>query len=140
MQELVQQQRDDVRAGDQWQAEYWAGIDRGEILIQRCDAGHHQFPGGPKCARCGAAVQWVPASGWGRVWSWAVFHHGYLEGFEPPYTVIVVELAEGVRIYALPDSESWHPSIGVSVRLEVGEHRGRRVSVARLADPEGDSK
>lgn len=137
--ELGQEQRDDVRAGDQWQAEYWVAIERGEIVIQRCDAGHYQFPGGPKCARCRNPVDWVRASGSGRVWSWAVFHHHYLEGFDPPYTVMIIELEEGVRMFAAPhQDERWSPWIGARVRLEVGEHCGRHVTVVRLAEGQGD--
>lgn len=136
--DLVQQMTSDGRAGDRWQEAYWEGIERGEIMIQRCESAHPQFPGGPNCASCGAAVAWTKVSGRGWVWSWVVFHHRYLDAFDPPYTAMIVELEEGVKTFAAPDpDQEIEPWIGAPVELKVGTHRGRRVSIARVTEDEG---
>lgn len=124
-----------VRFGDLWQEGFWAAVDRGEVVVQRCSNGHHQFPGGPRCVRCGTETVWVPVSGDAAVWSWAVFHHEYFPEFATalPYTVMIVTLDEGPRVYAgLHPEETVRPEIGMRVRLEVTESVFRPVPLARL--------
>jgi uncharacterized protein len=124
-----------VRFGDQWQDGFWDAVDRGEIAVQRCANGHHQFPGGPSCARCGEAVRWEAVGGEGEVWSWAVFHHNYFAEFatQLPYAVLIVALDEGPRIYAgVHPIEQATPRIGVRVRLEVADYPFRPVPLARF--------
>lgn len=122
--------------GDLWQAGYWDAVEAGCVAAQRCSSGHWQFPGGPDCGRCGAPVEWLRVSGRGTVWSWAVFHHRYLESFlDLPYAVLIVDLDEGVRTYAAPDPRNVRePQIGARVQLTVGEYGGRRVPLAELLD------
>jgi uncharacterized OB-fold protein len=45
---------------------------------------------------------WRPASGLGTVHSWTVCHHPFHIGFksDSPYTLLTVDLAEGVRAMA----------------------------------------
>jgi uncharacterized OB-fold protein len=47
-----------------------------------------------------AAFTWTPVSGRGTVFSYVVYHRVYHPGFagEVPYTVALVELAEGPRM------------------------------------------
>ncbi len=41
-------------------------------------------------------------AGTARLWSWTTFHREYFAGYPltPPYTVLMVELTEGVRMLA----------------------------------------
>lgn len=80
-------------------AYFWDGVAAGELRIQRCSrCATLRHPSGPGCALCGS-LDWdyVVASGQGRVHSYAVVHHPLLPPFESPYTVLVVDLQEGVR-------------------------------------------
>jgi hypothetical protein len=45
-------------------------------------------------------VEWIQASGKGKVHSWTVSHHPFHPGFkeEVPYLLVTVELEEGVRM------------------------------------------
>ncbi|GAB2733519.1 bifunctional MaoC family dehydratase N-terminal/OB-fold nucleic acid binding domain-containing protein [Streptomyces bullii] len=81
-------------------AGFWEGVDRHELLIQRCTGcGSLRFPWLPGCSACGCP-EWdtVEASGEGRVFSYVVVHHPPFPAFAPPYSVALIELAEGVRI------------------------------------------
>jgi uncharacterized OB-fold protein len=125
------------RPGDPWQRPFWEAVERDQLVVQRCERGHHQLPGGPACGRCGAAVAWVPASGRGTVWSWAVFHQRYFRELEEaiPYSVLVVDLDEGARmICALHPDETGTPRIGGRVRLAVADFPLGRVPLARLEE------
>lgn len=52
------------------------------------------------CDKCYSdAFDWVAASGRGQIHSWTVSHHPYHPAFvtEVPYTLVMVDLAEGPR-------------------------------------------
>jgi uncharacterized OB-fold protein len=126
------------RPGDRWQVPFWEAVDRDELVVQRCENGHHQLPGAPDCGRCGAAVTWVRASGGGTVWSRCVFHQRYFDELADalPYTVLVVDLDEGARMFcALHPDERASPATGDRVRLEVADFPTGRVPLARLEAP-----
>jgi uncharacterized OB-fold protein len=79
---------------------FYEGLERRELLIQRCDGcGVLRAPPGPACPHC-AATAWtaIPAAGRGVLFSYTVHHHPPLPGFETPHPVGLVELAEGVRV------------------------------------------
>jgi uncharacterized OB-fold protein len=82
---------------------WWEAVKRHELLIQSCeDCGHLTFPPAPSCPSCRrTALRWIPASGFGKIWSWTVFHKVYFPGFksEIPYAVAIVELDEGPRMW-----------------------------------------
>ncbi|MCZ4123488.1 OB-fold domain-containing protein [Streptomyces sp. H39-S7] len=81
-------------------AAYWEGLERHELLIQRCSGcGTLRLPWLPGCNACGSP-DWdtVPAAGGGTVFSYVVMHHPPFPAFDPPYAVALVELAEGVRV------------------------------------------
>lgn len=122
------------RPGDRWQEAYWDAIESGDIVIQRCAAGHYQFPGGPDCGRCGSATKWVPIEGTAKVWSSVAFHHRYLDAFIDllPYAVLLVQLKEGPRIYAgLHPAETSEPPVGATVQLEIVDYPLGPVPIAR---------
>jgi uncharacterized OB-fold protein len=79
---------------------FWDGIQRGQLLIQRCTGcGELRHPPGPMCPAC-HSLEWdaVPASGRGSVYSYVVFHHPAIPPFDYPNPIALVELEEGVRI------------------------------------------
>jgi len=79
-------------------AEFWAGCERGELLVQACGScGKWRMPPRPMCPACRSVeVGWVPTSGRGRVWSFIVPHPPLLPAYTDlaPYNAIVVELDE----------------------------------------------
>jgi len=78
---------------------FWDGTRAGELRLQRCDAcAKAYFPPRPFCPQCGSrAVSVFAASGEATLHSY-VIHHRPMPGFEPPYSIAVVELAEGPRM------------------------------------------
>jgi uncharacterized OB-fold protein len=75
---------------------------RHELTVQQC-AGCKtlRFPARGICSRCLSRESvWVPVSGRGTVFSFAVMHQAVHPGFaaEVPYAVVVVELEEGPRL------------------------------------------
>lgn len=79
---------------------YWDAIRSHRLLIQHCTAcGTLRLPWHPGCAACGSP-EWDTreASGEGTVHSYVVMHHPPFPAFDPPYAVVLVELAEGVRL------------------------------------------
>lgn len=75
---------------------FWTGGRRGELLIARCKSCRHFFhPPGPACWRCRSTdVAPEAVSGHATVAAFTVNHQPWLPGFEPPYVVAMVELAE----------------------------------------------
>ena len=86
---------DDTRA-------YWTGLARGALLLQHCaDCGYVQFYQRAMCGRClSAKVEHRPASGRGIIYSFSTVHRAPSAEFKEdvPYTVVLVELAEGPRM------------------------------------------
>jgi uncharacterized OB-fold protein/acyl dehydratase len=79
---------------------FWDGANCGELLIQRCTScGTLRHPPRPGCANCGS-LDWdtIQSSGRGEVYSYVIYHHPPLPGFETPFAVGLIGLEEGVRI------------------------------------------
>jgi uncharacterized OB-fold protein len=80
-------------------AHFWEGTRQGELRLQRCDAClYAYFPPRPFCPRCAhRRVTVIRASGRATLYSY-VIHHRPVPGFEPPYSIAVVELEEHPRM------------------------------------------
>lgn len=81
--------------------EFYAFLALGELRFQRCGAcGVWRHPPRARCRSCGSAeVRWEPSSGRGRVFSWSTVHQAIHPAFtDVPYSVVVVEMDEGVRM------------------------------------------
>ena len=82
-------------------AEFWAGLRRRELRIQRCRSCERcYFYPRPFCPRCWSAdVRWETASGRAALESYVVCYRP-APGFEGcvPYVIAVVTLAEGPRL------------------------------------------
>ena len=83
---------------------HWDGARAGRLMIQACsDCSALRYPFSKLCPHCHSTKsEWRQASGKGTVWSWCVFHRVYFKGFENemPYSVVLVELDEGVKMYS----------------------------------------
>jgi uncharacterized OB-fold protein len=81
---------------------FWDAARDEQLVIQRCaDCGKHQFYPRPFCLGCDSTeVTWVPASGFGTVYSTTRVHLDAdpALGLPNPYDVAIVELAEGPRM------------------------------------------
>ena len=87
---------------DETSAPFWSGTARGELLVQACGAcGAWRMPPRPMCPRCRSiAVDWVPTSGTGTIWSFIVPHPPLLPAYAElaPYNAIVVALDDDPTI------------------------------------------
>lgn len=90
---------------DEDSVEFWEAAKRHVLMIQRCEnCGTYYFPAS-YCNKCNIGfttpwatnMQWVNASGKGRVLSFTVIHHPYVPTFKDdiPYNVAIIELEEG---------------------------------------------
>ena len=81
---------------DAW---FWEGARQGRLLLRECGScGRLQHPPTPLCPACGSASWTVrEAGGGGTVYAWLLSHHP-TEPDAVPRIVVLVELAEGVRL------------------------------------------
>ncbi|MCV7343240.1 Zn-ribbon domain-containing OB-fold protein [Mycolicibacterium rhodesiae] len=101
---------------------FWTGGRDGNLLISRCHAcGHFFHPPGPACWRCRSTdVAPEKVSGRATVAAFSVDRQPWIPGFEPPYIVAIVEIAEdsGVRLITnVVDVEPADMSIGLEVEV-----------------------
>jgi uncharacterized OB-fold protein len=81
-------------------APFWTGGERGELMISRCRSCMQFFhPPAPVCWRCRSTdVAPEPVSGRATVAAYTVNHQPWIPGFEPPYIIAIVELAEAADV------------------------------------------
>lgn len=109
-------------APDAVSQEFWDGLARGELRLQRCnDCGTAQYYPRVLCATCGGDVDWFTASGLGVVHTYSIVRTNGVEPYKSlvPYVYAIVELEEGPRMLTnviRVDPESVH--IGFEVQLE----------------------
>ncbi len=91
-----------VPTPDEASRPFFAGARQHCLMIQQCSTcGAVMWPVKSRCNNCLAAtVTWVPASGKGTLYSFALMHQVYHPGFasEVPYNIVEVDLEEGLRI------------------------------------------
>ena len=104
---------------------YWAGLQAGHLLIQRCRAcdQHRHYPR-PMCPACHSfELDWMPVNGLGTVHSWTVVYQSALPGLadQLPFTLVTIDLPEGVRLLArMPGDEGAGLQAGVAMQATVG--------------------
>lgn len=85
-----------------WSKPFWEGCKRHELLIQKCqDCQKVVFYPKMFCPHClSSNIEWIKASGKGKVYSYMVVYSYQPTEFEGdlPYVVAVIELEEGVRM------------------------------------------
>jgi hypothetical protein len=103
-------------------APFWTALKEGRLVGQFCTSCKSaRFPVGPICPYCGSDdFNWRELSGEGTVFSWVCYHRSYMPEFADlmPYVVVLVELAEGIRLFGRYIS-SGSPSIGAPVRVAI---------------------
>lgn len=120
-------------------APYWAAARRGVVALQRCShCGHVWHPPLPVCPLDGSAdVEWVEASGHGRLHSYTSVRHAAHPAVADalPYLVALVDLAEGPRLVCtLLDAAEDDLSMDLPVRVSAGPTPGGlELPVARPA-------
>jgi uncharacterized OB-fold protein len=100
---------------------FFDALSRGSLLVQRCQACAAMHLGQRRCSRCGGAdLEWVPASGLGMLYSFAIVHAQYNPAFADvlPYNIAIVELDEGPQIYANV-IEAPREELKIGMRLQV---------------------
>lgn len=85
-----------------WSKPFWDSCKRHELLIQKCkDCKNPIFYPKLFCPHClSDNLEWVKASGRGKVYSYTVVHSYQPTEFaeDVPYVVAVIDLDEGVRM------------------------------------------
>jgi len=81
---------------------FWQAAKQGKLMIQRCrECGEHIFYPRNICTRCmSSTLDWVQASGKGKVHTFTVIHYPPFPSFQNdvPYALAVIELDEGPRM------------------------------------------
>ena len=114
---------------------YWEAAARGELLLQRC-RGCGKVRHYPRllCDQCYSdAAEWIACSGKGTIHSWTIAHHAFHAAFaaELPYTLITIDLDEGVRALG-----RWRGDAALSIGLKVqGRFEPREGGVDLVFEP-----
>lgn len=108
---------------------FWDAAAQRQLVVQQCAAcGRWIWQPQPLCPACGALdPPWGPVSGGGSVVSWTVVHPPVLPAWadDTPFTVLLVELAQGVRMVGrLVEAEPVALAIGLPVALRWREEAG----------------
>jgi len=80
---------------------FWEGARAGRLMLQReRAAGVVHWPPKPMYWKGGGRLEWFPASGRGRIYSWVVGHEPFLPAFRHllPLIMVLVEVEEGPRL------------------------------------------
>lgn len=118
---------------------FWDACNRGVFLIQRCrDCHKTQYHYRAICCHCwSSAVEDLPAKGSGTIWTYSVVmkNRSPVVAFEPPYIVALVELDEGVRVFAnIVNCDPNRMTIGMPVQLTFAEaESGQKIPLFRPA-------
>jgi uncharacterized protein len=94
---------------DPQNAPFWAGTQRNELRMQKClVCGYVRWPPGPLCPECQSPdSDWTPVEPRGTLYSYATYHRAFDSAFAAviPYTVALIELSSGPRMYGMLVSE-----------------------------------
>jgi uncharacterized OB-fold protein len=99
---------------------FWTGGRDGKLLIHQCHSCGRSFhPGAPVCFRCRSVdVAPEPVSGRGKVAAFTINRQPWIPGFEPPYVVAMIELAEASDVRVVSNVVGIDPA-SVQIGLEV---------------------
>lgn len=107
------------------------GAEAGELRIQKCrNCAYVFFPPRPFCPSCGSRnVEAFAASGRATLYSYIISHLP-APGFEPPFSIAVVELEEGPRLMTnIVDCEQTPEALQLDMTLEVTFRRRCEVAM-----------
>ena len=81
---------------------FWEGCRHQTLKFQKCrDCGHVRWPPADFCPACLSNIyDYLVSKGWGRIYTFAVYHQAFHPAFadDLPYTVAIVALDEGPRL------------------------------------------
>ncbi len=84
-------------------APFWAATAEQKLVVQTCaECGYLRWPPGPLCPQCQTdGGEWTEVRQVGLLWSIATYHRALDPAFadEVPYSVALVELEDGPRMY-----------------------------------------
>jgi len=119
-----EQQPKPLPAVDDLTQPFWEATARHQLVIQRCqECTYFNHPPRAVCDACQSQqLAYVPVSGRGRIYSYAVMHQPNIAGFEQdiPYLNLLVELVEQPRLFMvsyLPMSAKATVQIGAAVAV-----------------------
>lgn len=88
-------------------AAHWEGARTGELRVLHCNSCQHEwYPPAKHCPNClSDDILWKSVARSGRVTGWCQFHRVYFPDLNLPipYTVLSIELDNGVQLYANPE-------------------------------------
>ena len=109
---------------DDTSAEYWAAAAQHVLTVARCGrCAMLTLPPDVVCTACGStdpAYEFIVVTGNGVVRSWTVIRQSFLPGFDVPFILVDVELAEqaDLRVIGrLVDGVDAEPALGAPVRV-----------------------
>lgn len=123
--------------GSRVDAPYWAGLARGELLIQRCaGCGRWIWPAEWRCGECGSYdFEWPQVPAVGDVYTWTRTHYPFVPDYPVPSVHVLVALpgAGGRRLLGLLIGSDDGLRIGARVEgfLEQPSSRTRDLPVMR---------
>ena len=81
---------------------FWDGVQKKQLSFQKCkECGTLAHPPRPMCPKCHSfEKEWVASQGKGKVYSWVTYREPNHGAFKTPYSVVLVEMDEGVRVVA----------------------------------------
>ena len=104
---------------------FWEAAKQHRLLLPRCrDCRHTWLPPYLSCPKCVSAnIEWVEASGRGKVWGSIEMRQAYLSSFEKdlPYNVALIRLEEGPMLFSNVAGVRWEelrPDADVEVFFE----------------------
>ncbi len=87
---------------DETSAPYWAASAEHVLTLPRCSkCREFTLPPDITCPNCHTLepdFTWEPVSGRGKVRTWTVVRHSFLQGFELPFVLVDVQLDEQPRV------------------------------------------
>jgi uncharacterized OB-fold protein len=81
---------------------FWDATREGRLIVQRCSTcSTYVWTPQMACREClTETLEWAPVSGKGKIYTFVVMHHAAIPAFKEPYTLAVIELDEGPRMFA----------------------------------------
>ena len=99
---------------------FWEGVQENKLVFEKCKScGVWIHPPRPMCPKCHSIEkEWAPSTGKGTVYSFVTYRESPHPAFKAPYSVVLVEMEEGVRLVSnMVDIEPEEISIGMPVEL-----------------------
>ena len=102
---------------------FWDGLRQRRLMLPSCRSCGPFFYPRRLCPSChGRDIEWIEASGKGRLYSFSIVHQAMLPAFKvaTPYVLALVELAEGPRLMSnLVEVQSDPERIRIGMPVEV---------------------